>query len=474
MPANGVSRSTALTVSVLAALFSWSCAGLIPPVPTPSVERFDAEVRDAILTAQQQALAEPSSGQATGRLGMVLQAHGVYQTAALCYQRAIRLEPKEFAWPYYLAVVLQQLSQPEKALDALSAALRVRPEYAPAALRKGDLLFQLGRFQESGDTYRALLSEDPGSAQALYGVARVKYAQGNMSAAEDFYSRACRAYQTFGAAYYGLALAERSLGKQAESSRDFELAQRYGGDRPPATDPLGDQVAAMATGVYYHLLQGDQLARKGRMEEAARLNEGVLKHDPENFTVLLNLLYLARYLDRLDDQVKDFYARAIRINPQVPLIYDYYGAAIARRGKYDEAMAALRKAIELRPSSVEAHALMGDVLERQNRPAEAIEQYQSALAAQTSDRELQLKLWRLMIIQGRSREVMPELIAAQLSEDTYSTLRLVLLGEAYLTSGDVVKARQYLEQARIRARIEGPPQLLAEIDEELARKSVHR
>ena len=59
----------------------------------------------------------------------------------------------------------------------------------------------------------------------------------------------------------------------------------------------------------------------------------------------------------------------------------------------------------------------------------------------------------------------PELIAALQTEDTYSTLRLVLLGEAYLTSGDLVHARQYLEQARNRARSEGPPQLLAEIDE---------
>jgi tetratricopeptide (TPR) repeat protein len=92
-------------------------------------------------------------------LGMVLQAHALYQTAALCYQRAMRLEPKEFAWRYYLAVVLQQLSQPEQALASFSAALRLRSDYAPAVLRKGDLLFQLRGFRDSADAYKSVLSE---------------------------------------------------------------------------------------------------------------------------------------------------------------------------------------------------------------------------------------------------------------------------------------------------------------------------
>src|ERR1043166_1676879 len=81
-----------------AVLFAGSCAGPVPAVPTPSVEGFDAEVRDAILAAHRQAVSEPSNGQASGRLGMVLQAHALYPPAALAYQRAIRLEPDEFAW----------------------------------------------------------------------------------------------------------------------------------------------------------------------------------------------------------------------------------------------------------------------------------------------------------------------------------------------------------------------------------------
>ena len=147
--------------SMLAALLAWSCAGPVPPVPTVSVEGLDAEVRDAVLTAHQQAVAQPSSGQASGRLGMVLHAHALYQPAMLSYKRAIRLEPKEFAWRYYLALALQQTSQPENALEALSAALHIRPDYAPAILKKGELLFQLGRFKESAAAYESVLAREP-------------------------------------------------------------------------------------------------------------------------------------------------------------------------------------------------------------------------------------------------------------------------------------------------------------------------
>ena len=459
-------RCVALAAMIAAAL-AGSCSGPVPPVPTVSVEGFDPEVRDAILTAYRQAAAAPSNGQASGRLGMALHAHSVYPPALLAYERAIRLEPKEFAWRYYYALVVWQISGPEKALDPLSAALRINPSYAPAILKKGDVLYQLGRFQESAEAYKAVLSQDPGSANALYGMGRVKYAEHDATAAEDFYSRAGRAYPNYGAAYYGLATTEQSQGRDKDAAKNFELAQRYSGDHPPNADPLGDQLAALATGIYYRLASGDQLARKGRMDEAAQLNEAMLARDPDNFGVLLNLLYLARFVDSLNDKVDELYSRAKQINPQVPLIYAYYGAAMAHQGKYDAAAAAARKAIELRPDYPEPHVLLGEVLEQQNQPGEAVEQYQRALVMQSSDHTLQLKLWRLLIIQGRSREVIPQLIPALQIDDSYAALRGVLLGEAYLTTGDLGKAKQYLQQARNRASSEGSPELVAQIDQEL-------
>jgi tetratricopeptide (TPR) repeat protein len=432
-----------------------------------AVEGSDPQVRDAVLAAQKQAVADPASGTASGHLGMVLQAHALYEPAAQCYRRAIRLEPNEFAWKYYLALTLQQLFQPQQALNALAPALRIRSGYAPAVLKKGELLFQLGRFQESGAAYESLLAQDATSAEALYGAARVKYAQGDVSGAEDFYSRACQAYPKFGGAYYGLALAGRSRGHTTESARNFELAQIYAVDRPPAEDPVLGQVEELATGVFNHLDQADRLANKGQTEEAAKLTGEMLERDPENLTLMLNLLYLARFTARFDDKVDAVYAKAKRINPELPYIYDYYGAVLARQGKYDAAASALRNAIARKPDAPEPHKLLGGVLEHENRAPEAIEEYQRSLAAEPSDRTIQVKLWFLLVLHGRSREAIPQLAAALPIEDSFTSTRLLLLGEAYRSTGDAGKARQYLEQARSRASNEGSSDKVAMIDQEL-------
>ena len=456
-----------LTVSILACLFAWSCANPVPPIPTLSVDGLDAEVRDAVLAARKQAEAAPSNGQASGHLGMVLQANSLNQPALLSYQRATRLDPEEFSWRYYSAVVLQQMSQPEKALDALAGAVRIRSGYAPAVLREGDLLFQLARFKESAAAYESVLAQDPASAEALYGMARVKQAQQDMPAAEDLYRRACQAYPTFGAAYYGLATAGRSLGHEAESAKNFELATRYKDSHPPVEDPLLGQLAELSKGVARRLDESNQLAKQGKMEEAAKLNEEILQRDPENLSGLVNLLYLARFVTRLDGQLETLYARAKRMDPQNPLVYNYYGVVMIRQGKYEAAALALRKAMELKPDYAEPHKWMGEVLERQNRPAEAISQYQSALAAEPDDRAVQMKLWWILITHERGKEAIPQLLPALQIDDSFTAMRLVLLGEAYRTIGEIAKSRQYLELARNRVRSQGPPDLLPQIDQEL-------
>ena len=219
--------------------FIVSCARPVPPVPAVSLDGLDADVRGAIEKARDEAVAQPRSGQASGRFGMVLEAHTLYVPAVLAFQRAIRLDPKEFAWRYYLAVAREYASQPEQALAAVSDALRIRPDYTPAVLKRGALLLKLGRFQESDAVLEPLLAQNPGSAETLYTLGRVKFAQGDFPAAEDLYRRACEAYPTYGAAWFGLAEAGRRLGHNAESEKNFRLAESYK-DRNPA---VGGRVA---------------------------------------------------------------------------------------------------------------------------------------------------------------------------------------------------------------------------------------
>lgn len=134
---------------ILAALLELSCAKSVPPVPALQVDGLDADVKTALLKARDQAVSQPKSAQASGNLGMVLEAHTLYQPAALAYQRAVRLDPKDFAWRYYLALCLEKTGQLDEALASVSEGLRIRPDYAPAVLKRAELLLKLGRFPKA-------------------------------------------------------------------------------------------------------------------------------------------------------------------------------------------------------------------------------------------------------------------------------------------------------------------------------------
>jgi tetratricopeptide (TPR) repeat protein len=443
----------------------------VPPLPVLQVDALDADVRSAIQTARGEAEAAPKSAQAAGNFGMVLQAHTLYQPAVLAYQRAIRLDPQEFAWSYYEALALELLSQPEPALKAIGEALRIHPDYTPAILKRGELLFKLGRFQESDAALEPLLAKGPqaNAAETLYNLARVKYALGDFAAAEDLYRRACQAYPNYGAAWYGLAVTGRRLGHQEDATKNFQLAESYKNQNPPPEDQLYEQMLKLATGIENRLAQAKQMMAHGQYEQAAQLYKQVLKRYPDNPDCLVNLLYIAQYPHQATpEEVETLYADARRVSPALPQVYLYYGTALAGEGKFDGAVAAINKAIELKPDDAEAHTWLADVRERQNQPLKAIEQYRAAVALQPSSRPARMELGKILLSLGRDREAIPVLLPTLQVEDAYTPVVMMFLGHAYLTSGDRQHAMEYLAQARLRALKTGPPNLVAEIEKEMA------
>jgi len=478
-----VKRRAAITIVAAAALLAGlssvlltvSCARPVPPVPSVPLSGLDADVRAVIQKARDEAVAQPESGQATGRLGMVLEAHTLYQPAVLAFQRAIRLEPNEFAWRYYLAIALEHTSRPEDALAAVSDALRIRPDYTPAVLKRGALLLKLGRFQESDAVLEPLLAQNPNSAETLYNLGRVKFAQGDFTVAEDLYRRACEAYPTYGAAWFGLAETERRLGRGAESEKNYRLAESYKDRNPPSRDQLFAEVQKLATGIETRLTEAKRLMDRRQFDEASRIYKDVLAQHPDNPDSLVNLLYMAQFPNQSSpEEVEALYATASRTNPDVPKVYLYYGTALASQGKYALAVAAIEKGISLKPDDGEAQSWLADVMMRQHRPAEAIEHYRLALKVEPSFRPARLMLGQLLITTGRSREAIPELVPALQGNDKMTPVFLMTLAQAYANSGDPAKATEYLKQARPLVLQSGPPQLLAQIDQGLAQLGSRR
>jgi tetratricopeptide (TPR) repeat protein len=453
---------------ILGTLLELSCAKSIPPVPVVSVDGLDEDVKSAILKARDEAVAQPKSAQASGHLGMVLQAHDLNQPAVPAYRRAVRLDPKDFGWRYYLALCLEKTGSLDQALASVSEGLRIRPDYAPAILKRAELLLELGRLPESAAVLEPFLEKNPDSPLALYFLGRVKFAQQNFAAADDLYRRAVQAYPAFGSAWFGLAETSKRLGHSAETEKDYQLAETWKDRSPPAADEYYAQMMTLATGILNRLMEAKKLLAKLEVERAAQIYKEVLKRHPDNLDSLVNLLDIARFPHQATpEEAEDLYQRARAANPRLPEVYMYHGTALAAQGKYDAAVAEIVKAIQLEPKNAEAHAWLANVREHQHRPAEAIEQYRIALAQQPDFRIARLELAKTLLFSGRSLEAIPVLLPALQVEDENTPVAMMFLVQAYVNTGDRATARKYLEQAHQYVLRNGPSRLLPQIESNL-------
>jgi tetratricopeptide (TPR) repeat protein len=453
---------------VLAALLAIACEKSLPPVPAITVDGLDADVRNAILKARDQAVARPKSAQASGNLGMVLEAHTLYEPAALAYQRAVRLDPKDFAWRYYLALCQEKNSRLDEALASVSEGLRIHPDYAPAILEKASLLLKLGRFPESAATLESFLAKNPASPLALYSLGRVKFAQQNFAAADDLYRRATRAWPAFGSAWFGLGETSKRLGRGAETEKDYQLAESHKDQYPPNGDELYSQMMKLATGIENRLMEAKNLMNRREFDRSSQIYKEVLKQYPDNLDCLVNLLYISQYPNQATpEEVEDLYQRARAASPQLAEVYMYHGTALAAEGKFEPAVAELDKAIHLKPNNAEAHAWLADVRERQHRPAEAIEQYRIAIAQQPDFRIARLELAKDLLYAGRSKEAIPVLLPALQVEDKNTPVAMMFLVQAYVNMGDRATALKYLEEAHRYVLRNGPSNLLPQIESNL-------
>ncbi|HEY3824966.1 MAG TPA: tetratricopeptide repeat protein [Bryobacteraceae bacterium] len=453
---------------LLAALLEWSCAKPIPPIPAIPVDGLDADVKSAIVKARSEAVAQPKSAQASGNLGMVLEAHTLYQPAVPVYQRAVQLDPKDFAWRYYLALCLEKTGQLDQALASISAGLVIRADYPPAVVKRAELLLKLGRFRESAAVLAPFLAQNPELPQALYFLGRVKFAQQDFAAADDLYRRATAAYPSFGSAWFGLGETSKRTGRGAESEKDYQLAETYKDHNPPGQDELYSKMMKLATGIENRLIEAKKLMNKREFDRSSQIYKEVLKQYPDNPDCLVNLLYIAQFPNQATPkEVEDLYRRARAASPQLPEVYMYYGTALAAQGKYDAAVAELEKAIRLKPNNAVAHGWLADVRERQRRPAEAIEQYRIAVEQQPDFRIARLELAKNLLYAGRSQEAIPVLLPTLQIEDQNTPVAMMFLVQAYVNLGDRATARKYLEQAHQFVLHNGPSNLLPQIESNL-------
>ena len=143
--------------------------------------------------------------------------------------------------------------------------------------------------------------------------------------------------------------------------------------------------------------------------------------------------------------------RAIALNPGYPAGHQFYADYLKAMGRFEEAIAEMRTALELDPVSMAVNTGFGHVLYLARDFDGAIEQYRKALKLDPTFGPAHLWFGRPYLQKGMFREAIAEIQQAVTSSGG-STISLAVLAHAYASSGNEPEARKILDSLLERAR----------------------
>ena len=438
----------------------------LPELPRLVIENSLPAVRDAIQKAYAETIALPQDPTANGKLGMVLQAHGLIEEAAICYQRARLLSPASFVWAYYLGSAQAARGKYDEAAVTLRQALRLDPGYLPAHMKLAECLLSTAHWEESGKIYEAAARQYPDLAAAHYGLGRVQAARKDWNGALKAYNKACELFREYGAAHYALALAYRNLGQTDKSKEQFNLYEKYKMGAPPLGDRLLAEVNALNMGAAHQIRLGKELEEAGQLEQAAAAHERALEIDPQLVQAHVNLISLYGRLGQID-KAKEHYQAAVQLNPNQAESYYNYGVLLFGQHQYLQAGETFRKTLEINPYYAEAHNNLAVLLEQQGNLTEAIGHYRKAIENKPDYRLAHFHLGRILVNQKNYPEGIEHLSKTLQPEDENTPTYLYALGAAHGRAGDRQNALRYIRMARDQAIARGQSQLLVSIEKDL-------
>lgn len=367
--------------------------GLITPMPpidrsnldNASIRHLD-ELRErvdrALAGGETPALLEPLS-----ELCATYQAIGTRRSAETCYQNLRRIDPDEFRWAYQYAWMALRSGRDEDALALFDAAGKLRSDYPPLTLRRGEALYGLSRLDEAKAAFEVAANEPGLRARSQYFLGQIALLRRDYAQARDHFQQALTLAPDADAIHYPLAQSLRNLGER-DAARTH-LAQK-GNQLPKATDQYAESIATAASGAKAHFYAGMKALQADDLQKALNEFDTGLRLDPDNRAAGISharILFLsgdetgarqqlrkvldsghpaplAAFLLGLlhdangDDEIAiGLYRRALQIDSEMPGAHHFLGQLLYRKGRFEAASPHLKRAADANQNNFAAQLL---------------------------------------------------------------------------------------------------------------------
>jgi tetratricopeptide (TPR) repeat protein len=337
---------------------------------------------------------QPTNTAARLNRAVELQRQGALKEAAAEYRALLAENPNYIEALANLAGVLSRLGHYEESVDAYQRALKILPEMPQLLLNLGIAHHRAGQFERAAESLEKVVAKTPDSVQArqLLGISLVEL--GRDAEALPHLENTLSASSGDAASLYSLGLAYLRLGR-------------------PELSSIIDQLARTASGIAAsHLLKGQALLAGheyerslAELEQAAKLSSTLPRLQ---YSIGLALLKLGRN----KEAITAFESELARTPRDFSTLY-YLAYLHEADGNTESAMERINAAMKIEAKSPEANALLGKLLVKQNKPAEALPPLEHAVKHDPNDPDKRYLLARVYQQMGRRDDAAREFAEVQ-------------------------------------------------------------
>jgi tetratricopeptide (TPR) repeat protein len=357
-------------------------------------------------------------------------AHLLY-TIFLIFSFVFRQGPdqaSEIAAKFDRAVALQQQGKFEEAVAEYRALLKRKPDYAEAHANLGVALTRLGRFDEAVASYETAARLNPKLTQITLNIGILHYRANRYDKAIPALEEFLKSSPDNAQARQLLGLSLLEVGRDNDAIKQLEpillaapedagalysLGLAYLRQNRPELTWAIDKLSSLPSGVpASHLLKGQMFLAKFEFEKAVAELSEAQKLNPE-LPRLYYSLELCYYKMGQNKAAIEAFENELRRRPQ-DFTSNYYLALLQEsEGNLDVARDRLNAALKVAPDSAETNALLGKILVKQGRDAEALAPMEKAVAGDPKDPVKRYTLARIYRKLGRQEDANREFAEVQ-------------------------------------------------------------
>lgn len=301
--------------------------------------RLQGDSKGALRALNRSLKRQPKNAFANGVKGLVLldsKQEAQLQEGIRLLERALKLDPKNDWVPVELAGVLCKAGDYERSLEVLKKALGKHPRNVRALVQKGETLSALDRNKEALLVLKKAINLKPNDArllakqgQVLRYLNRYKQAVKVLRRSIELDRRVAWVHGELAAAFYG-------MGQYYDSLQAVINALAI---QPDSVFALSYKSEVLRT-------LGVLERSTSRTEEALQVINQALAFSPNDAWALGTKGQVLRDLGRLEEAAKTLW-QAIELHPGLGWVQLEYSSAQYSLGKYNQALAALDKALSL-------------------------------------------------------------------------------------------------------------------------------